>query len=67
MMYLLVTNKGDMPQYVFIFRNTDPLGTELKNMVCYMLVTMLYLEIQKAKEAMTHQVLNRILEEQLLE
>ena len=42
----------DLPQYSHIFRKTHPLGVYIKNVACYGLVTMLYLEIQKGKEDM---------------
>ena len=41
-----------MLHYSFIFRNTDPLGAELNNVAHYRLGTMLYLDIQKEKDAM---------------
>ena len=46
------TPKGDLSNYSFIFRNTEPLGTKLKNVSCSRLGTMFYLEIKKGKEAM---------------
>ena len=46
------TPKGDLPHYSYIFRNPEKLGTEMKNVVCSRLGNMLYLEIQKVKEAM---------------
>ena len=45
------TPKGDLLHYSYIFRETDPLGTEMKNVACSRLGTMLHLEIQKGKEA----------------
>ena len=44
--------KGDLPHYLYIFRKPEPLGTEMKNVACSMLGTMLHLEIQKGKEDM---------------
>ena len=44
------TPKGDLPQYSYIFRKTEPLGTNIKNVECYRLGTMLYLYIKKGKE-----------------
>ena len=46
------TPKGYLPHYYFIFRNTEPLGTEMKNVACSILRTMLHIEIQNGKEAM---------------
>ena len=46
------TPKEDLPHYSYIFRNPEPLGTEMKNMACSRLGTMLHLDIQKGKEAM---------------
>ena len=46
------TPKGDLPHYSYIFRKPEPLKTEIKNMACSRLGTMLHLEIQKGKEAM---------------
>ena len=47
-----ITPKGDLPQYSYIFRNPEILGTEMKNVACSRLRTMLHLDIQKGKEAM---------------
>ena len=44
------TPKGDLPHYYYIFRNLNTLGTEINNVSCYRLGTMLHLEIQKGKE-----------------
>ena len=41
------TPKGDLPNYSYIFRDQDTLGTEMKNVDCYRLGTMLHLEIKK--------------------
>ena len=46
------TPKGDLPHYSYIFRNPEPLGTEMKNVACSRLGKMLHLEIQKGKDAM---------------
>ena len=46
------TPKGDLPHFYYILSNPDPLGTEMKNVACSMLGTMLHIEIQKGKEAM---------------
>ena len=35
--------KCDLPHYLFIFRNPEPLGVELKNDACYGLENMSYL------------------------
>ena len=36
-----------LPHYSYIFRNLEPLGTEMKNMACYGLGTILHLDIYK--------------------
>ena len=41
------TPKGDLPNYSYIFREQEALGTEMKNVDCYRLGAMLHLEIQK--------------------
>ena len=46
------TPKRDLPHYSYIFRKPESLGTEIKNVTCSRLGTMLHLEIQKGKEAM---------------
>ena len=46
------TPKGDLPQYLFILMNMDPLVTELNDAACYRLGTMLYLYIQNRKDVM---------------
>ena len=42
---------GDLPHYSYIFRKTESLGTDIKNVACSRLGTMLHLEIQKGEEA----------------
>ena len=49
---LWTTSKGDLPHCSFIFSHMEPLGAELKNVVCSRSGTMLYLEIQKGKYTM---------------
>ena len=51
-MWFHATPKGDLPQYSYIFKKTEPLGMEMNNMDCSRLGTMLLLEIQKGEEAM---------------
>ena len=43
--------KGYSPHYCYIFRNPDPLKTEMKDVACSRFVTMLHPYIQKGKEA----------------
>ena len=43
--------KGDLLYYLFIFRNPEPLGTEMKNVACSRLGTMLHLDIKNGMEA----------------
>ena len=45
------TPKGDISHKLFILRKLEKLGTELKNLECYELGTMLHLDIQNGKEA----------------
>ena len=46
------TTKGYLPHYSYIFRNKEPLGTEMKNVACYRLGAMLHPYTQKGKKAM---------------
>ena len=46
------THKGDLLHSYYFFRNPEPLGTEMKNVACSRLGTMLNLEIQKGKGVM---------------
>ena len=46
------TPKGYLLHNSYIFRKMELLGTEMKNLACSRLGTMLYLDIQKGKEAM---------------
>ena len=55
------TPKGDLPHYSFIFRKPEPLGTEMKNVACSRLGTMLHLDIQKGKEAMKKSEFQKVL------
>ena len=48
----MTTPKGDQPHYLFILSNMEPLGVDLKNMVCYRLGTVFYLYMQKWDQAM---------------
>ena len=50
-MHFCTTPKDDLPHYSYIFSNPEPLRTEIKNIDFYRLGTMLYLDIQKGKEA----------------
>ena len=55
------TPKGDLLHYSYIFGKPEPLGTEMKNVVCSRLGTMLHLEIQKRKEAMKTSTFQNVL------
>ena len=46
------TPKGDLKQYLFIFRKPDKLDMELRNSACSRLGNVLYLYIKKGKETM---------------
>ena len=45
-------HKGDLPHFSYIFRDPEPLDTEMKNVACSILGMMLHLDIQKGREAM---------------
>ena len=45
------TPKGDLTDWLFIFRKPEPLGMEWRYLMCSRLGGMLYLEIQKGEEA----------------
>ena len=49
-MQFWTTPKGKIPHYVFIYRKTGLLMTELKNTACYRFVTMLYIELKRGKD-----------------
>ena len=55
------TLKGDLPQLSYIFRNPEPLGTEINNVDCSRLGNMLYLGIQKGEEALKTSKLQKYL------
>ena len=55
------TPKGDLLHYSYIFRKPEPLGTDVKNVACSRLGTMLHLYIQKGKEATKTSKFQRIL------
>ena len=46
------TPKRDLPHYLYIFRKTETLGSEMKNVSSSRFGPTLHLEIQKEKEAM---------------
>ena len=46
------TPKGDLLHYFYILRKPDPLATEMNNMACLELGTMLHLEMKNGKETM---------------
>ena len=46
------TPKYGLQNYVYMLRNMEPFGTDLNNLVCSRLGTMLYLGMQNRKEAM---------------
>ena len=46
------TPKGYLPHYYYIFGIPEQLGTDMSNLECSRLGTMLYLDIQKGKEYM---------------
>ena len=45
------TPKGDLPHQSFIFRNPEPLVTEMKNVDCSRLGTTLHQDFQRYKKA----------------
>ena len=55
------TPKGNLLHYSYIFRNPEPLGTDMINLACSRLGTMLHLDIQKGKEAMKTSTFKNVL------
>ena len=49
-----ITAKGNLPPLSYIFRKTGPLGTEFKTVACSIKWDLLFIEVQKGKEGMTH-------------
>ena len=47
-----IAPKCDLLEYYHIFSKQQPLGTDIKNVTCYSLETVLYLDIQKERKAM---------------
>ena len=47
-----ITPKGALLHYSCMFRNPDPLGMDINNVLCSRLGTMLYLDIKKGEETM---------------
>ena len=45
--------KVGLSHYSYTFRNPEPLGIEIKDVDCSRLGTMLNIDVQKGKEAMT--------------
>ena len=46
------TSKGDLPHLSYIFRNLEPLREEFKAVVCSVIGSLIFLEIQWEKEGM---------------
>ena len=64
--HFITTPKGNLPHYSYILGEKEPLGTEITNVACYRLGTMLHLEIQKGKEAMKAESLQHDIRETTL-
>ena len=48
------TAKGNLPYLSYIFRKSEPLGTEFKTVVCSFTGDLLFIEFQRGKEGMKH-------------
>ena len=48
------TTKGNLPHLYYIFRNTEPTGTEFKTVACYVTGYFLFIEFQIVKEGMNN-------------
>ena len=48
----LMTTKGNLPHLSYIFRKTEPLGTEFNKVVCSITGALLFIEVQRGKEGM---------------
>ena len=46
------TAKGNLPHLSYIFRKPEPLGTEFKNVACYVTGALLFIEVKRGKEGM---------------
>ena len=44
--------KGKLPDLSYIFRKLEPLGTEFKTVACYVIGSLIFLEIQQCKDGM---------------
>ena len=46
------TEKGNLPHLSYIFRKTDPLGTNFKTVACSLTGALLFIEVLRGKEGM---------------
>ena len=46
------TAKGNLPHLSYIFRKTEPLGTEFKTVACSVTGALLFIKVQRGKEGM---------------
>ena len=46
--------KGKLPHLSFIFRRTDPLGTDFNTVACYITGSLIFIEAHRVKEGMKH-------------
>ena len=46
------TAKGNLPHLSYIFRKTEPLGTEFKTVARYVTGVLIFIEVQRGKEGM---------------
>ena len=44
------TVKGNLPHLSYIFRKSEPLGTEFKTIACSVTGALLFIEVQRGKE-----------------
>ena len=44
--------KCNLPHLLYIFRNTEPLGTEFKTVACSVTGALLFIKVQRKKEGM---------------
>ena len=48
------TAKGNLPYFSYILRKPEPLGKELKTVVCSVTRALLFIEVQREKEGIRH-------------
>ena len=48
------TSKGKLPYLSYIFRKSEPLGTEFKKVACSVTGNLLFFEVHRVKESKNH-------------